>query len=335
MNPENSSLKTTKATTSKKPLLLRGLLLLFIALGLIFLSVAVLVSENSSFKVPSFLDFGRDSESFSVPEGWVFSVTPTGETYRYPSELGTKYISSRDWSPTLAVFNNSYSCNPVGDESSLGIWTVERTINNRPYCISTYSEGAAGTIYKNYSYYFPLENQIAAISFFLGFPQCPNYDEPEKSACEREQAAFDLDSLVDQIAQTITPSQTSVKDSLAACLLASDWGSHDYCLELLADIRNYDDCVAAGLKIDENDSNLCLTPDNRSFRNEANSTWSILLEAINNCEVDAAFQSHQKFVELDLKNGSQLSAYEPEIDDIFDAVDAVAGKCGQIRMATE
>ena len=335
MNLENSFFKRPKATTAKKPLLLRWLLLLFIALGLIFLSVAVLISENSSFKAPSFLDFDRDFESFSAPEDWAFSVTETGETYRYPIKLNTKYISSRDWSPTLTVFNNSYSCNPVGDESSPGIWTVERTINNRPYCVSTYSEGAAGTIYKNYSYYFPLENQIAAISFFLGFPQCPNYDDPEKSACEREQAAFDLDALVDQIVQTITPTQTSIKDRLAACLVTSDWGSHDYCLELLGSIRNYNDCVAAGLMVDENDANLCLTPDGRSFRNEANSTWPILLEAIDNCEVDAAFQNHQKFVELDLKNGSQLSAYEPEIDDIFDAVSAVTNKCGQIRIATE
>ncbi|BFD25166.1 MAG: hypothetical protein JST_000490 [Candidatus Parcubacteria bacterium] len=322
MEPENSF----KKTTTKRPFHY-GPLLLLIALGLVMIAAAVLVTND---------DGQRDiSSGINLPADWVFSVTDTGESYSYPPRLETKYISSRDWSPTLIVLNAPYSCNPVGNESSPGIWKAEKTIDGRSYCVSTYSEGAAGTIYKNYSYYFPLAGQTGVISFFLGYPQCVNYDDPEKTACEKEQADFNLDALVEEIVKTITLSQTTIKDRLAVCLVASDWGSHDYCQALLDGIRNYDDCVAAGLKVDETNPNLCLTPDNRSFVNEANSTWPILLEAINNCEVEEAFQSHQEFVELTLKDGTKLSAYEPNIDDIFDAVDATNGKCGEIRLATE
>lgn len=329
MEPEKSFKKTIPA--AKRPFHY-GLLLLLVALGLVMIAAAVLITDNGNFK-PS--DQRGSSSGINLPEDWSFSVTETGESYSYPPKLDTKYISSRDWSPTLVVVNEPFSCTPAGDEFAPGIWTVAKEIDGRSYCVSTYSEGAAGTIYKSYSYYFPLAGQTAVLSFFLGYPQCGNYDETEKAACEKEQTEFSVDSLVAEIVKTVTPTQTTTKDRLSTCLLASDWASHDYCVELLKGIVNYDDCVAAGLAVDENDANLCLAPDGRSFKNEANSTWPLLLEAINNCQVTQIFQDHQKFVQLELKDGSTLSAYEPAIDQAFMAADAVIEECGPVRMGTE
>lgn len=308
-------------------------LVLLIALGLLMISVAVLMTDDTDLETNK--QNKNTISGINLPAGWVFSLTDTGESYSYPPQLDTKYISARNWSPTLVVANEPFSCTPAGDEFAPGIWTVAREIDGRSYCVSTYTEGAAGTIYKNYSYYFSLDGQTAALSFFLGYPQCGNYDDQQRVACEQEQAEFSVDDLVAQIVKTVTPTQTTTKDRLSTCLVASDWASHDYCVELLQGIINYDECVAAGLKVSETDPNLCLTPDGRSLKNEANSTWPLALEAINNCKVSQILQNHQEFVQLELKDGSIISAYEPDLDDAFLAANAVTEQCGIVRMGTE
>lgn len=199
MESENYS-KKENMTPSKKKSFFYGLLLLLAALGLLTAVVTVLVATNNNVQLN---EEGSASSKVIIPKGWVSKAANTGVSYSYPSQLEKTYISSRDWLPTLMVLNETYVCNPVGDESTPGIWTDAREIEGRPYCVSTYSEGAAGTIYKNYSYYFPLKEQTGVISFFLGYPQCANYDSPNKEACEKEQAEFDLDALVEQIVKTI------------------------------------------------------------------------------------------------------------------------------------
>ncbi|MFA5651942.1 MAG: hypothetical protein WC933_01085 [Candidatus Paceibacterota bacterium] len=137
------------------------------------------------------------------------------------------------------------------------------------------------------------------------------------------------------IAENLVTKDTTLTDKLKECLPKSDMVSHERCNELLATIRNFDDCVTAGFSIMKSNPSQCATPDGRNFTDEANSNWNIVLTAINNCEVESVFQTHSKLVTLKLKNGDKITAYEPQIDDVMKVVESLNGQCGHIRLATE
>jgi len=64
-------------------------------------------------------------------------------------------------------------------------------------------------------------------------------------------------------------------------------------------------------------------------------SWSRIKRSIENCNVKSVFQNHNREVSITLKNGGNLSAVEPKIDDVFDSVTAVLSKCGNVIMSTE
>lgn len=148
---------------------------------------------------------------------------------------------------------------------------------------------------------------------------------------ENTQTANDLDTTSDQFPSA----EISIADELKECLPKSDKASHERCGELLASIRNYDDCINAGFSIMKSNPPQCVTPDGRTFSDETNSTWDIALKSLNNCEVESVFQTHSKLVTLKLENGSQMIVYEPLIDEVMKVVDKLNGKCGNIILATE
>ena len=65
------------------------------------------------------------------------------------------------------------------------------------------------------------------------------------------------------------------------------------------------------------------------------SSWALIKQAINNCEVESVWQTHDRAVKAELKNGEELVAVEPELDDIIDLAIAVEPQCGKILMGTE
>lgn len=137
------------------------------------------------------------------------------------------------------------------------------------------------------------------------------------------------------INENLASKNTALANELKECLPKSDMASHESCGELLATIRNFDDCVDAGFAIMKSNPPQCTTPDGKNFVDETNSTWSVILSAFNNCEVESVFQTHSKLVTLELKNGNKITAYEPKIDDIMKVAADLKGKCGDIRLATE
>lgn len=268
---------------------------------------------------------------------WTTITTGDGITFQYPKEILAEYISEVQWPLKLIIEDRPFICNSSGNEIQQGGQTEQRLVDNRVYCITKESEGAAGSIYTAYTYEFPKDNQTGVITFTLRFVQCQNYDEPKASECESERSAFDIDGTVDRIVQSIKikSEQLSIAEELKDCLPKSDTASHKKCNELLATIRNFDDCVKAGFAIMKSNPPQCTSPDDRTFIDETNSTWDVVLVALNNCEVDSVFQTHSKLVTLNLKNGNELTAYEPQIDDVMDVVDGLKGGCGDVRMATE
>lgn len=141
---------------------------------------------------------------------WVLSSTTSqGIQFMYPEVLPTKYISAQQpWPPRVEWVVNEFSCTEGPLTAADGpLITIERhTVGDRVYCVAISSGAAAGSRYNTYEYTTELGDSVARIVFTLQFPQCANYDEPNQSACEAEQATFDIDGLADRIASSIRQS---------------------------------------------------------------------------------------------------------------------------------
>ena len=129
-----------------------------------------------------------------------FTDTALGVTFKYPATLPTKYIHPIDWPPKVAVANGPFSCKQGGSEIMLGGTTNPQIIDNKNYCVTKESEGAAGSIYTNYAYAFLENNKVVTLTITIRAVQCGNYSEPEATACETEQTTFDINNIVDEIA---------------------------------------------------------------------------------------------------------------------------------------
>ena len=76
-------------------------------------------------------------------------------------------------------------------------------VDDRTYCVTKESEGTAGSIYTNSAYALPKDSQTIIFTLSLGAMECDNYDDPQKTACENEREAFDLDSTVDRMVRSV------------------------------------------------------------------------------------------------------------------------------------
>ena len=65
------------------------------------------------------------------------------------------------------------------------------------------------------------------------------------------------------------------------------------------------------------------------------SLWEAIKQAIANCEMESVWQTHDRKVGAKLKNGEELTAVEPKIDDIINRAEFFESKCGKILMGTE
>ena len=126
-----------------------------------------------------------------------------GISFKYPKELGTHYMSLQDWPPMVQVLSERFSCTEAGLTTDRAGETKKVVFGGHTYCVTTINEGAAGSTYTQYAYAFAKGSKTIILTFTTRSPQCGNYEEPEKNACELEQSQFDLHKIVDQIAQSI------------------------------------------------------------------------------------------------------------------------------------
>lgn len=142
----------------------------------------------------------------TAPASWETSRDEAlGVSFRYPPDLPTTYIRTVDWPPKLNIADTPYSCLNAGEVGARAGRTEEREIAGQKYCVTEISEGAAGSIYHQYAYSIPANDQTATMTFSLRFVQCGNYEEAQQRVCEEERSSFDLDPLIGQIALTIRP----------------------------------------------------------------------------------------------------------------------------------
>lgn len=187
----------------KKVLTLSIGVLLVIGFGFFLSRTTKPSQQNVSLPPSGHIDVTKVTQPNAIDNNWqTFTDQKQNLTFRYPEQLPTKYIYTVNWSPQVAVINTPFSCTEGESETPLTNKTVKHTINNHAYCITTVTEGAAGSLYTRYFYVTEKDNKTIIFTFTLRAVQCGNYNEPEKSACENERQTFDLDTLMDQVIQS-------------------------------------------------------------------------------------------------------------------------------------
>jgi hypothetical protein len=144
----------------------------------------------------------EDTVDTSETLGWQTS-SKDGITFKYPATLDTKYISTVDWPPQIAISNDPFVCTTAGVETERAGGTEKVSINGHEYCVTKVSEGAAGSTYTQYAYATVKNNKLAIATFTLRAVQCGNYDAPEMATCETERTLFSMDKTVDLIFGTM------------------------------------------------------------------------------------------------------------------------------------
>ena len=125
-----------------------------------------------------------------------------------PDSFKANYISFQNYGSNIFkaeeypkleswVENGEIECNETPMESSLPLRISKREINGQKYCIGASSEGAAGSVYTQYSYTTVIGDNVYLINFVARYPNCDNYPEEENIKCKTERESFDLDILVD------------------------------------------------------------------------------------------------------------------------------------------
>lgn len=152
---------------------------------------------------PAATDAAPPSNEVSTVDWLEYADPRRSIAFRYPPDFGTQYIRALDWPPMLQVIEGPFECTEAGEETSRAGRTELETIGGRRYCVTRVAEGAAGSIYTSYAYAFEMGGDVAILTFSARAVQCGNYDEPQRSACDAERAAFDPGAVVDAVARTV------------------------------------------------------------------------------------------------------------------------------------
>ncbi|HEY0964796.1 MAG TPA: hypothetical protein VGE31_03290 [Candidatus Paceibacterota bacterium] len=170
---------------------------------LVIIALLVLIGISEMKENPQPENETPAQELPSVTATNTTNSAPQSATFKYPEELPTTYITGMDWPPEIFLNTEGYGCTPAGAVTDRAGKTEEKTINGRSYCVTTLEEGAAGSVYRQYAYMTEKEGTSFVLTLSTRSVQCGNFDAAERVACEEEQRTFDLDNLVDQMAETV------------------------------------------------------------------------------------------------------------------------------------
>jgi len=193
---------------------------ILVILGIILLAVLIIwkiklpsktqespvVDSQTTSQTPAQTNVQTPSKS-TGGTGWLtatFADVSNRGSFQYPPNLGTKYIGTTDWPPKIQVTNQQFVCAETGAENGPAGITTRTTINGHTYCLTRQTGGAAGSIYTLYVYAREVSNlKMATMTFSLRFPQCANYDMPQRGACQTEEDNFGINNTVDKIFSTL------------------------------------------------------------------------------------------------------------------------------------
>lgn len=124
-------------------------------------------------------------------------------SFKYPTQFSTKYIHTVGWPPKITISDTKLVCIESGKEIQYGGITEKKIINDYEYCVTRVVEGAAGSMYTQYSYAKEMKGKTVVLTFTTRAVQCANYDGPQKSECEKERADFNIDEIADGILSSV------------------------------------------------------------------------------------------------------------------------------------
>ena len=161
-----------------------------------------------------------EGENVSQPEVKIMIEEIDNGSERQPHynilvDLNTEYIGSQDWKviivneeekypPKFKINEGQIDCKISSSESDLLTETAKRSIDGQIYCIESFSEGAAGTTYTQYSYSTIKSGSLITVSCVIRYPQCMNYSEPQRTECANERETFDLDKIIGLIVKNMS-----------------------------------------------------------------------------------------------------------------------------------
>jgi membrane-bound inhibitor of C-type lysozyme len=136
--------------------------------------------------------------------------------FKAPESLEEKYVSLQKWPPEIKILanknywpsgieieNGELKCQTTLEESSVSKRFYQQNINGRIYCIRAESEGAAGSVFTDYTYYTIYKNNLVSINFVLRFTNCLHYSKPQSIECSAEREVFDIDNTINKIVDSI------------------------------------------------------------------------------------------------------------------------------------
>ena|ERR1035437_6131967 len=150
------------------------------------IKLVILIVVLASFGTFVFYSFSHNKKI--IPKEQEANTAP-----RIIPPLSTKYITAQGWPPKVEVISGPFSCDESGSEIAK---TTKKVIAGKTYCVTVQSEGAAGSIYNTYTYVTVVGAQVTKTTFILRFVQCDNYEDPQKTECKNERAAFDPDIFI-------------------------------------------------------------------------------------------------------------------------------------------
>ncbi|MDD2354053.1 MAG: hypothetical protein PHX76_01575, partial [Patescibacteria group bacterium] len=69
----------------------------------------------------------------------------------------------------------------------------------------------AGSVYTEYSFYTLFSGDLIVIKFTAQYPQCYNYDDPEKTDCLAERESFSPQDIADEILATLIKKEIEIE----------------------------------------------------------------------------------------------------------------------------
>ncbi|MES2023762.1 MAG: hypothetical protein V4439_03700 [Patescibacteria group bacterium] len=115
-----------------------------------------------------------------------------------PQYMGTY---ENGWPPVVKDSSVAYSCLPSNGENSTA---VQKIINGKTYCVSSFLDGAAGHVGGDYTYTKANGAGIKIATFKLYWVNCDGYGGPGNTQydnCKTNQKTFfdNLDNLIDSL----------------------------------------------------------------------------------------------------------------------------------------
>lgn len=177
---------------------------ILITVIILFLFTVVTACQSSPYQDKT-ISLSEPQPTVNADNSWLTYIDGEHKIqFQYPESLTAKYITTAVWPPKVAFLaSNQLACEETPAESSLPTRVARRLVGAKEYCVSASSEGAAGSVFTEYTYTTAWQGKIISLDFTLQYPQCYNYDEPKQSECTQERESFDLDGLVDRIVNSL------------------------------------------------------------------------------------------------------------------------------------